>query len=291
MAENGNGANVKAPQRRGLMKGAGIGAAMLAMGGFGLSRRAQAQAITDTDILNFALNLEYLEAEFYLRAAFGTTLPEADITGVGTLGAVSGGSKVPFTNPVIQQYANEIARDERNHVVFLRSVLGDLAVARPAIDLDTSFTNLAIAAGIITPGETFSPFRDDYSFLVGAYIFEDVGVTAYLGAAPLISSSAYLSAAASILAVEAYHAGLIRTELLNGSVVGPTLKISALRAALSGAPDDFGIVKETVANIVDCDSNSLAFSRSTTQVLNIVYGGGAANSYLFFPDKLNGAIS
>jgi hypothetical protein len=48
--------------------------------------------VTDTNILNFALNLEYLEAEYYLRAV-GRRLADADTTGRGTRGAVVGGRR------------------------------------------------------------------------------------------------------------------------------------------------------------------------------------------------------
>ena len=287
--------------RRKLIRNAGLGTAFAAASGLGLFGSTGAAARgdwddkkkgpSDADILNFALNLEYLEAEFYVRAVTGAGLPSTEIDGVGTTGSVTGGSVVPFKTPAIQQYANNIAKDERLHVTFLRSALGDAAVARPTIDLVTSFTTAAVAANLIEPGETFNPFADEVSFLLGAYLFEDVGVTAYHGAAPLIRSKEFLSAAAGILAVEAYHAANVRTLLYQMDKGEATAKISALRAAASGADDDQGVELNGVANIVPTDSNGLAFSRTTTQVLNIVYLGGASGNFGFFPQGMNGAIA
>ena len=299
-----NQASLQPPtaKRRGFLRNAGLGTAFAAASGLGLFRSKDARAKdeseeyggkrpSDTDILNFALNLEYLEAEFYLMAVNGTGLASADTAGVGATGTVTGGGAVQFTTPAIQQYAASIAHDEQLHVKFLRSALGSAAVARPTIDLSASFTTAARAAGLIGPGGTFNPFADEDSFLLGAYIFEDVGVTAYRGAAPLIRSKEYLSAAAGILAVEAYHAANVRTVLFQKGMGDATAKISALRASASGADDDQGVVLNGVANIVPLDENGLTFSRTTTQVLNIVYLGGASGNFGFFPQGLNGAIA
>lgn len=248
--------------------------------------------ITDANILNFALNLEYLEAEYYLRAAFGRGLSSSDTTGTGTRGSVTGGTPVPFSNPVIRQYAEEIAADEEAHVKFLRTALGSARVARPAINLSSSFTAAARAAGVIGPTQTFNPFADENSFLLGAFIFEDVGVTAYKGAARFIQNKDYLEAAAGILAVEAYHAGEIRTLLLGLSLSDPAGKISNLRDSVDGSTDlDQGIVDANgEANIVPTDANGIVFSRNTNQVLSIVYLGGRSGNFGFFPQRLNGAI-
>jgi len=276
---------------------AGLGAAAAGVIGAAAGPAADADAansISDATILNFALNLEYLEAEFYSNAVFGYGLPEKLTTGAGKRGPVTGGGhKVPFSSTSIKQFATEIAKDEHEHVAFLRAALGKSAVARPAIDIGSSFTAAAIAAGLIKPGQTFDVYANENNFLLGAFIFEDVGVTAYKGAAPLISNKTYLSAAAGILAVEAYHAANVRTVLYNLGLAADANAISAARDSLDGSShDDQGIKRNGVANIVPADSNGLAFGRTPGQVLNIVYlTPKKATSGGFYPNGTNGAVN
>ncbi|TIH35163.1 ferritin-like domain-containing protein [Subtercola vilae] len=272
--------------------GLGLGASLLAPTA---ANAAASTGISDGTILNFALNLEYLEAEFYLRAVTGSGLPNSLTGGKGTLGGVSGGRAVDFKIPAVAAYAKEIAADEKAHVAFLRGALGSAAVARPAIDINAAFTAAATAAGVITAGQTFDPYASDINFLIGAFVFEDVGVTAYKGAAPLITNATYLEAAAGILSVEAYHAGIIRTSLYNQGVdvQGIVNKISAARDSLDGpTSDDQGITVNGVANLVPTDKNGITYSRTPGQVLNIVYLNSASvNKGGFFPAGLNGDLT
>lgn len=259
--------------------------------------------VTDADVLNFALNLEYLEAQFYYFAAFGEGLPANLLGGTGTQGPVTGGRRVNFTDPLVRQYAVEIAQDERAHVAFLRQALGAAAVAQPAInisgDANGPFSAAARAAGLIGPGQAFDPYANDENFLLGAFIFEDVGVTAYKGASPLITNKTFLEAAAGILAVEAYHAALIRTTLFRKGVeqmpalIQATERISAARDSLDDPTDkDQGIApRGDASNIAPLDENGLAYSRSAADVLNIVYLSSAAvTAGGFFPNGVNGTI-
>jgi hypothetical protein len=320
--------NKRRINRRKFLAGVGAAGAATALAGCGGPAAYQpgttttTTAYTDVDILNFALNLEYLEAEFYLRAATGSGLTSADAgTGAGT---VTGGTMVGGTLTTAQQnILNEIAYDEQAHVRFLRSALSTSAVARPNIDLTNSFNALASAAGI---GSSFNPFTDFNHFLVGAFIFEDVGVTAYSGAAPLISTAGiaagYLAAAAGILAVEAYHAAYVRTTLTGQAItlgttafpyLGYANQVSALRATLGGGnettltvptgtvPFTATTVPTPSAIVAATSANAIAYARTTDQVLHIVYGtlsttAGSTTSSKgvasggFFPAGLNGNI-
>lgn len=271
------------------LAGAGIAIGSIIAGCDDGSSMANNGPNLDPDILNFALNLEYLEAEYYLRAV-GQQLSNND-RGAGA-GTVIGGNAVSFTaGGLIEQYAMEIAQDERNHVQFLRSALGDAAVPAP----DINFTDAFNAIG-------FDPFANEFNFLLGAFVFEDVGVTAYNGAAPLITDKAVLSAAASILAVEAYHAGEIRVVLFALGQDNPTLIDTA--NAISDARDMFdsdgvdndqpitkGGATDGDANIVPVDANGLAFTRSTDAALRIVYLNSSGQPGGFFPNGLNGTFA
>lgn len=305
--------------RRNFLAGAGAVGATSVLAGCGSSTTTvpavSGNKYTDADILNFALNLEYLEAEFYLRAATGQGLAASLTTGTGTPGTVTVGNatQVPGLTTGQQQTLNEIAYEEQQHVNFLRTTLGSAAVARPAIDL-SFFGPLAVAAGIYTSSQpAFNPFASFDAFLIGAFIFEDVGVTAYSGAAGLISAAGItaglLNAAAGILAVEAYHAGYIRTAITARSVtLGTTAyitianQVAALRQALtvgttpsidSPSNSETNLVAPTATTasaIVSASSaNAIGFARTVNQVHHIVYGSatvGVAKGG-FFPNGTN----
>jgi hypothetical protein len=251
----------------------------------------------DIAVLQFALNLEYLEAEYYTYAVTGSGIEQAgaSIFGSGNNGPtlVKPNPRVPFADNNVQQYAQEIAADELAHVNFIRAALQSLGVtpvAKPTIDLNGAWNTLAQAAGLVPAGGTFDPFANDLNFLLGAFVFEDVGVTAYRGAATLLSNKNVLSAAAGILGVEAYHAGIIRSELFGegAEVIAAVQKISDTRDALDGAADlDQGLTIGGQANLVPTDANGIAFARTVQQVLNIVYFAPNATSGGFFPQGIN----
>ncbi len=295
------------PSRRSFLAGAGaVGATTLIAGcnngaqesvGPG-AQTYPALTFADNDILNFALNLEYLEAEFFLRAATGSGLLAADaLTGAGD---VTGGAQVQglSARPKVQSYLYEIAQAELNHVRAIQATIkanSGTPVPRPTINFTAAFNSLAAAAQI---GATFDPFSSVDAFLVGAFVFEDVGVTAYNGAAPLLASTTILDKAAGIAAVEAYHAAEIRTLLVgfaaqnnDQTYVGYANKISALRGTLGGGNETpLGLM-----SIVAADSkNAIGFARTTDQVLHIVYGTGGGAGVKgggFLPNGMNGTFS
>lgn len=216
---------------------------------------ADAAGVSDIDILNFALNLEYLEAEFYYYATTGKGIGAAGIgtSGKGKHGPTTGGQKTNFTNKTTETVATQITSDEGTHVTLLRDALGPNKIAKPAIDL--------AAAGI--------DFSQMTGFLQLSRAFEDTGVSAYTGAAPLISSKEILETAAQILGMEVYHAGNIRLMIAEMGI--PTMKT-----------DHRDVLPPPSGTQYFCVRKALSLARTTSEVIAIVAP--------FFPDGLNGAI-
>ena len=233
--------------------------------------------IEEVDILNFALNLEYLEAEFYTYATTGKSITSFGVGTKGTSngenpangGTTKGGAKVSFSKEesILHDIATQIGADERAHVVLLRGALGSSAVAMPNIDLS------ALGFG----------FGNQNDFLRAARILEDIGVTAYAGAAGMLKTPEIITAAAGLLGAEAEHAAAIRTHIAR-------LKIAT--AAMDGSdllPPPSGEARQLLSIKV---SDGLVATRTAGEVLYLAFGGKAgAQQGGFFPNGLNGTIT
>lgn len=164
-----------------LMAALALGSIPVALGA--LAKDVYGQTPADVlDVLKFALTLEYLEADFYIRGvAAAGLIPASDLTIFTTI------------------------RDHENaHVTALQAAIvakGSTAAAKPAFD----FTAKGAVAGFNFGAGQYGTFQ------VLAQAFEDTGVRAYKGqAGRLIGDKAILTAALTIHSVEARHAAEVR---------------------------------------------------------------------------------
>ena len=255
--------------RRGCL-GAMLSAAALASVG---GREASAQTAATppiTDVLNFALNLEYLEANFYLYASTGAGLTAAQ-NGNGT--AVQGApAKLPLDANTLA-VCQALARDEVNHITDLRSAittLGGTPIAQPLI-------NLAANGAVTTQAQ----------FLAASRQFTALGGSAYVGSAQLlVSNPAVLTTASQILGAEGQHAGVLAYLCVTQGVASPAID------AQDVPPSQTGYF--TVDPV-----NALSPARNTSQVLGVAYKVSTPTTTTpttgialggFFPNGFNGNV-
>jgi len=279
----------RALSRRRFLTGLGIAGAAVTGGGLlsGCSGNASSNVMaagpSEIDVLNFALNLEYLEATFYSFVTQGTDLPSSLTAGSG---AITGNppSKIAFADQQTTDIFNEIFFNEMSHVADLQTLIGSGHVSRPALNL--------AAAGTISSGNVLTIARQ----------FEDVGTTAYAGATALLTAT-NLAYATQILAVEGFQAGALRLLAIQqsapfaaaDSIDVPTFDPGAVVLATQGPTAAGGFFATSgVSTATAAVPLALAFTRNTSQVLQIVYGAGGKTGVSkggFFPNGLNGNIT
>ncbi len=155
----------------------GVGSSLVAGSRNDKTAFADATA-NDLEILNYALTLEYLEAEFYTKGLKGGSLK---------------GRSLELVSPI---------RDhEQQHVTVLTSVIKDMG-GKPAAK-----------PSFVFPAGTFT---SKTKFLTTASAFEELGVTAYHGQVPRIDDPELLKSAAAIAGVESRHAAIV-ADLLGGN--------------------------------------------------------------------------
>lgn len=261
------------------------GAILAGCGGSGM-KKVSAAGPSENDVLNFALNLEYLEATFYSYVVTGGDIPSS-ATGGGPAPTGAPSATPTFQSQQIADMFAEIYYDELSHVNDLRTALSSAAVARPQLNL--------AALGTVSTA----------NYITFARLFEDVGVTAYAGAATDLSGT-NLQYAAQILAVEAFHSGAIRlVAIQQGAPYIPAAVVPAdgfdvppvdpgsISVAEDGPTTKGAFFATAGANAPDNVLPGFAYTRTTSQVLGIVYANDATGTAKggFYPDGMNGNIT
>lgn len=236
-----------------------------------LAQTPDAGRARDIAILNFALQLEYLDSEYYTYATLGRGIESetVDISGSGTPGATTGGAKINFGNAMLQSIAEQLALDERRQVTFLRNAitrLGGTPAAKPAIDL----ANPPRRKGI-------DPTTPD-GFLLATHSFEDTGTSAYSGTARFLTSPDSIEGSARLLSVESQHLGLIRHIIAERGLAAQPLDGKDIAPPPAGPQYFFA------------DNNGLSIPRTVREVLNIVLEGGTTQGG-FFPQGTNADLN
>ncbi|KAF7806790.1 desiccation-related protein PCC13-62-like [Senna tora] len=263
----------------------------------------------DNDLLEFPLNLEYLEAEFFLYGSLGYGL---DTVGpkLAQGGPTPVGAKLarldPFTKDVILQFALQ-------EVGHLRAIKNRVkGFPRPLLNLSKeAFAEVMDSAFGKPLNPPFDPYANSINYLLASYVIPYVGLTGYVGANPKLQHPTSKQLVAGLLGVESGQDAVIRALLYERralpvtpygvTVAEFTNRISELRDKLgkSDLKDEGLMVHKAegaegniTGNILFADKHSLSYHRTPQEILRIVYGGG--NEHVpggFYPKGADGHIA
>lgn len=264
---------------------------------------------SDIDLLEFPLNLEFLEAEFFLWGASGRGLdavaPNLAGGGPPPLG-VRKALLDPLTNDIILQFGLQ----EVGHLRAIKNTVRGFS--RPLLNLTSAAFGDVMDSAFGRPLiPRFDPYANSVNYLLASYVVPYVGLTGYVGANPKLDSPTAKRLVAGLLAVESGQDAVIRTLLYQNAskIVVPykitvaefTNRISNLRNTLGkeGVKDEGLVVSKTEGaegrisgNILAGDKDSLGYARTPEEILRIVYGKGNESAPGgFYPNGAKGRIA
>ncbi|RWR88110.1 desiccation-related protein PCC13-62-like protein [Cinnamomum micranthum f. kanehirae] len=265
----------------------------------------------DMDLLEFSMNLEYLQAEFFLWGSLGQGLdnvaPNLAMGGPAPVGARKANLDA-LTADIITQFGYQ----EVGHLRALKKHVEGFP--RPLMDLSPScFSNLMDKAFGHSLSPSFNPYANSVNFLLASYLLPYVALTAYEGFNPHLHSPTSRRLCGGLLGVQSAQDAVIRALLYQhaSTKVEPygvtvaefTSRISALRNELGGTGNkDEGLIAPSSAssveghhhlgNLLAENSNAICYQRAPREILRILYGKGTAGvAGGFFPNGANGRIA
>ncbi|KAJ8749635.1 hypothetical protein K2173_026284 [Erythroxylum novogranatense] len=264
---------------------------------------------SDKDRIQFALNLEFFEAEYFLHGATGKGLdyfePEFAQGGPPPVGAQKAN-----LDPVTYRIIEEFGYQEVGHLRAILKTFG--GVPRPLYDLSReNFAKVFDQAVGYKLHPPFDPYYDSIHYLLSCYVIPYVGLVGYVGTIPNLANYTSKALVAGLLGVESGQDAVIRALLYekaynkvypyNITVAEFTIGISRLRNSLAkcGIKDEglivplyLGAENRTESNVLSADTNSLSYSRTPPEILRILYGTGSEyKPGGFLPEGGNGKIA
>ncbi|KVH96427.1 hypothetical protein Ccrd_001484 [Cynara cardunculus var. scolymus] len=243
----------------------------------------------DIDLLEFPLNLEYFEAEYFSFGSMGMGLDtiQPDLTAGGPPPV---GAKKANLSSLVNDIITQFAYQEVGHLRAIKKMVEGFP--RPLLNLsEESFATVMNDACGEDLSPPFDPYANDINYLISCYVIP------YLVAGLLGVESGQDAVIRSLL----YERAKEKVSPYEMTVAEFTGKISGLRNKLgkNGVKDeglvvsrDEGAEKKIEGNVLAGDEDSLAYGRTPREILRIVYGSGAEHvPGGFYPNGGDGAIA
>ncbi|KAJ4850583.1 hypothetical protein Tsubulata_017184 [Turnera subulata] len=263
----------------------------------------------DRDLIQFAMNLEFFEAEYFLHGALGVGLdyfhPEYAMGGPPPYGAQKAN-----LDPVTRKIIEEFGYQEIGHLRAIVQTVGGFP--RPLYNLSreqfAQVFDQAVGHKLHPP---FDPYANSVNYLLSCYVIPYMGLVGYEGMIPNLDYYHTKKLVGGLMGVEAGQDAVLRTMLYKiafekvepyGITVADfTIGISKLRNELARCgikdeglfvPLELGAENRTESNILSADANSLTYGRLPSEIMRVVYGTG--NESIpggFLPEGGNGRIA